>query len=78
MSVLVLGGIGALILGLWIGSPARYEPNLDEIDEAIDKELPRKQAKRHFTFLNAYVNRKPPPNARKRRQGRRSPFSGLE
>jgi hypothetical protein len=77
MILMVLGGIAALVFGFWLGSPARYERNLDEIEEAIDKERPRRQAKRHFTFLNAYLNRKAPPRARKRHQPRRTPFSGL-
>lgn len=77
MILLVLGGVAALLFGFWLGSPARYERNLDEIEEAIDKERPRRQATRHFTFLNAYLNRKAPPRARKRHQARRTPFSGL-
>ena len=76
--LLILGAFAALAFGLWLGSPAPYRPDMDEIEDAIDKERPRRQATRHFTFLNAYMNRKPPPKARKRHQGRRRPFSGLE
>lgn len=75
--LLVLGGVAALVFGFWLGSPARYEQDLEEIEGLMDKERPRRQATRHFTFLNAVFNRKAPPRARKRHQGRRTPFSGL-
>jgi hypothetical protein len=77
MILLVLGGIAALVFGIWLGSPGRYEQDLEEIEGLIDKERPRRQATRHFTFLNAVFNRKAPPRARKRHQARRTPFSGL-
>lgn len=77
MIVLVLGGVAALVFGIWLGSPGQYEQDLEEIEGLIDKQRPRRQATRHFTFLNAVFNRKAPPRARKRHQARRTPFSGL-
>jgi hypothetical protein len=75
LTLKILGALVALGFGIWLGSPGEYRRDLDEIDEAMDRERPRRSAKRHFTFLNAFVSRKAPPSARRRHRGRRSPFS---
>lgn len=75
LTLKILGALVALAFGIWLGSPGEYRRNLDEIDEAMEREGPRRTARRHFTFLNAFISRKAPPSARRRHRGRRSPFS---
>jgi hypothetical protein len=71
----ILGGLLALAFGLWLGSAGEYRPDEKEIEEAFDGGRPRRQARRHYTFLNAFINRKTPASARRRHRGPRSPFS---
>ncbi|HEX9885777.1 MAG TPA: hypothetical protein VGA70_04780 [Longimicrobiales bacterium] len=49
----ILGGIAALLLGVWLGLPGRYEQSTRDIERAMDQGgAKRRQVKRHFTFIN--------------------------
>lgn len=75
LTLQILGALAALAFGIWLGSAGEYRRNLDEIDQALGEDRPRRRARRHTTFLNAFFRRKAPPSARRRHRGRRSPFS---
>jgi hypothetical protein len=48
----VLGMVAALLFGIYLGLPARYQPDAEEIEEALsDPDRERKKARRHMTFL---------------------------
>lgn len=75
LTLKILGAIGTLAFGVWLGLSSGYRRDLDRIDEAMENPRRRWRATRHFTFLNAFMNRKAPPSARRRHRGR-TPFSG--
>jgi len=77
LTILILGALGALGFGIWLGTGGSYRPDFDEIEEALEEPgRKRKKTKKHFTFLNAYMNRKPAPDA-SRRRSTRTPFGRL-
>ena len=53
----IAGAVGALALGIWLGLPGRYEPDLDEIERTMELGVGRtRKVKRRFTPL-AWVQR---------------------
>ena len=54
----ILGAVVALALGVWLGLPGRYEPDLDEIERTMESGVGRtRKVKKRFTPL-AWVQRK--------------------
>jgi len=48
----VLGMAAALLFGVYLGLPGRYQPDSEEIEEALsDPHRERKRARRHMTFF---------------------------
>ena len=53
MVLMVLGGVAALALGIWLGLPGRYDRSQEEVDRALEKGKSRRSwTKRHFTPLD--------------------------
>jgi hypothetical protein len=62
--------VAALLLGIYLGLPDRYQPNEDEIEEALsDPNRERKKARRHMTFLG--LLQRTQSSGSQRRMGRR-------
>lgn len=69
----ILGAVAALLLGVWLGLPGRYDRDLDEIDRVMDAGgSKRKRTKRVWTPLNWF--RKDPRASDLRRRGQRRHF----
>jgi hypothetical protein len=67
LTVQILGALGALGLGIWLGLPGRYEQTPEEIEEIMKAGGgQRRRAKRHFTPL-AWLQRKASPRTSARR-----------
>lgn len=59
----ILGAVLAVALGIWLGLPGRYDPDLDEMERSMVLGLGRtRKVKRHFTPL-AWIQRKLSPRA---------------
>lgn len=71
----ILGGIAALLFGIYWGMPVRYDQSIDDIDERLGEEGRHRKAKRHMTFLNL-LQRKTERGSHRRRSARRerTPF----
>lgn len=68
---MILGGILALALGIWLGRPGRYTQTPDDVEKAMERGGARRNSvKRHFTPLDWL--RKEPKGSDRRRQ--RRPF----
>lgn len=66
----IISGILALLFGIWLGLPGRYDQTPDEIDKIMDEGgRRRRKTKTMFTPL-AWLQRK--ANARSGRSARRS------
>lgn len=71
LTLKILGGVAALLLGVWLGLPGRYERDLHEIDKVMEKGgRERKKVARMKTPLDWF--RKDPKGSDRRR--RRRPF----
>ena len=69
----ILGGVAAVALGVWLGLPGRYEPDLEEIERTMESGTGRtRKVKRRFTPF-AWLQRK--PSARKSAPDRRRGFN---
>lgn len=67
----ILGAILAVALGVWLGLPGRYDPDLDEMERNMLLGTGRsRKVRRHFTPL-AWLQRKLSPrgSAAPRRRG---------
>lgn len=69
--VKILGAVLAVALGVWLGLPGRYDPDMDELERNMLLGTGRtRKVKRHFTPL-AWLQRKLSPRsgeaARRRR-----------
>jgi len=65
----ILGALGALGLGIWLGLPGRYEQTSEDIEEIMKSGGGRtRKAKRHFTPL-AWLQRKAAPRSARRTRG---------
>jgi len=54
----IVGAILAVGLGIWLGLPGKYEPDLDELERNMVSGVGRtRKVKRHFTPL-AWIQRK--------------------
>lgn len=48
----ILGAVGALALGVWLGLPGRYEPDMVEMERTMELGIGRtRKVKRRFTPL---------------------------
>lgn len=67
----ILGGLAAVALGLWLGKPGRYTPDVERIEEVMERGGGhRHRVKRHFTPL-AWIQRQVSSGSRRRsRTGR--------
>ena len=65
----ILGGLLALGVGLYMGSPGRYRPDPDEIEKALSKDGSSRKAKRHFTPLG-WLRKNQERSSRIRRRSR--------
>lgn len=71
MTWLILSGAAALIFGIWLGLPSRYEQTEEEIEERLGKGGTHGKATRHFTILGFLQKKADRPS----RRGRgRQPF----
>lgn len=71
LTLKILGGVAALLLGLWLGLPGRYERRSDqELERLLDHGRgSRHTVKRHFTPLDWF--RKEERGSRRRQGGTR-------
>ncbi len=69
----ILSLVAALLFGIWLGLPGRYDQSIDEVDERLGQEGTHGKAKRHFTILG-FLQKKAERGSRRRRRGGRSPF----
>jgi hypothetical protein len=65
--------VGALIWGIWLGLPKRYDQSLEEIDRRLSESGAHRKAKRHMTFLNL-LQRKTEKGTDRRFRSERHPF----
>jgi hypothetical protein len=71
----VLTMVGALLFGIYLGLPERYQPDVDEIDDALSDPLrERKKARRHMTFLGLLQRTQSSGSQRRMQRGGRRPF----
>jgi hypothetical protein len=67
--------VAALLLGIWLGMPRRYDQSLQDIEERMSEGGEHQTVQRHFTFLNnlkrTTVER---ASQKRRRSSGRSPF----
>lgn len=69
LTLKIIGGVLALLLGIWLGLPGRYERRSeDEIAELLEGEGRRKKTRRHFMYLNWF--RKEEKASHRRRERR--------
>lgn len=69
----ILGAVAALLLGVWLGLPGRYERDVREIDKIMDAGgRERKRTKRVWTPLDWF--RKDPRGSDRRRSSQRRRF----
>ena len=48
----IVGAVLALIIGVWLGMPGRYEQTIDDIDEVMESGMGRrKKVQRRFTAV---------------------------
>ncbi len=74
MSFLVgLSFVAALLFGVWLGMPRRYDQSLDEINQRLDEEGEHQRVKRHMTFLTL-LQRKVEKGSSRRQRSTRRPF----
>lgn len=67
----ILGAVAALLLGIWLGLPGRYERDLREIDKVMeDGGRDRKRVRRVWTPLD-WFRKDPKASDRRRSQARR-------
>lgn len=67
----ILGAVVALLLGVWLGLPGRYERDLREIDQVMERGgRDRKKVKRLRTPLD-WFRKDPKGSERRRRRARR-------
>lgn len=69
----ILGGLLALILGIFLGLSWGSGPSVEEVEERMGKNLPRAQAKRHFTIIGL-MQKKQERGSHRRRRRTRGPF----
>ncbi|TVP48956.1 MAG: hypothetical protein EA350_02590 [Gemmatimonadales bacterium] len=76
MSILaILGLVAALLLGLYLGMPTRYEADWEEIEEALsDETRERHKVERKTTFLTLMQRNMMRGSDRRRTRGGRRPF----
>ena len=69
LTLKILGGVAALLLGVWLGLPARYERKTDEeLERLLDHGGgSRYKATRHFTPLDWFRTEE---RGSRKRQGR--------
>lgn len=70
----ILGGILALLYGIYLGLGRGYESSPEEIDKALGEKRSRKKVRRHFTFLNMISKIREKGSDARRRSQRRKPF----
>lgn len=59
----ILGAVLAVALGVWLGLPGRYDPDMDELERNMILGTGRtRKVKRHFTPL-AWIQRKLSPRS---------------
>ena len=58
----ILGGLLALIIGIWWGMAGFYAPDREEIDRKLTRPGPRQYTKRMFTPLGWMNNKVRPSN----------------
>lgn len=67
----IVGGVVALLVGIWLGLPGRYDPSEEELDRALSNPRARsKLTKRHFTPLD-WFRKETRGSERRMDQGRR-------
>lgn len=70
----IVGAIAALVFGVYLGMASGEGPSVEEVDERMGKNLPRKKATRHFTFLGFLQKKAEHGSSRRRRATARRPF----
>ena len=69
LTLKILGAVAALLLGVWLGLPGRYQRDLREIDKVMDRGgRERKKVRRMRTPLDWF--RKDPKGSDRRRRRR--------
>jgi hypothetical protein len=72
----VLTMVGALAFGIYLGLPERYQPDVDEIEDALSDPLrERQKARRHMTFLGLLQRTQRSGSQRRMERRGRRPFS---
>jgi hypothetical protein len=69
----ILGGILALAIGFYLGLSFGSGPTVEEVEERMGKNLPRAQAKRHFSIIGLMQKKQERASHRRRRRSR-GPF----
>jgi len=70
----ILGGIAALVFGLWLGSAGAYRQRTEEIDQAMERGGSRRyRVKRRFIAVD-YLMRKRRVSERRTQSGSRRAF----
>ena len=72
LALKILGAIGALLLGIWLGMPGRYKQSAEDIEQIMETgHGRRRKRKKRFTPL-AWIQRKVSAHgSRTGQQGRR-------
>jgi len=71
IALLVLGGVIALGVGIYLGLPGEYQVNRDELEDALSKtQSKHKRVKRRFTPLDYLFRKKSESSLRNKERGR--------
>jgi len=70
----ILGGILALLYGIYLGLGKGLEPTREDIDKALGEKGIRKKVRRHFTFLDMFKKTRERGSDARRRSQKRKPF----
>ncbi len=71
--LIALSFVVALVFGIWLGLPRRYDQSFDEIDRRLDEEGQHQKVRRHRTWF-ALLQTKLEKGSHSRRRRSRKPF----
>lgn len=65
----IVGALAALGLGIWLGMPGRYQPDMEEIERTLTEGTGRtRKVKRHFTpvaWIQRQISARGKPSSRR-------------
>jgi hypothetical protein len=68
-----LSFVVALVWGIWLGLPRRYDQSLDEIDQRLEEDGQHQKVRRHRTVFNL-LQKQVERGSHSRRRRSRKPF----